>query len=145
VLEYRRRREDHLRQELASARATEQRARERLSNLNCAFYESTRDMAGVQRSQIDVAEVNACHNYLARLKEAIAHQADLVTRLHSRSEEKRSEAVDGMKARKVVEKLKERSLEQYMTECKHTEQRNNDELATMRYKGAPGGGNPMVR
>ncbi len=49
-------------------------------------------------------------------------QNDLVATLHLTSEEKRTGVVDGMKARKIVEKLKEKEYEQYMVDINRLEQ-----------------------
>jgi flagellar FliJ protein len=81
--------------------------------------------------------------YLDRLKQDIAEQDGIVATLHVHSEQRRSDVVDGMKARKVVERLKERQYREYQIEVNRYEQKQVDEFATTRYnrsKGQTGAG-----
>ena len=108
VLEYRRRLENQAKQELARAKMAERQAREVLTSMETAFGDGQSDMADARRAEIDASEVAVYQRYLDRLKQGIAEQDGIVATLHINSEQRRSEVVDGMKARKVVEKLKER-------------------------------------
>lgn len=134
VLDHRRRLEDQAKQEFARAKSHELRARETLTNMECAFGEGQYEMAEATQNDIDLAEVSACQRYLDRLKTAMLNQSDLVTTLHVASEEKRTGVVDGMKARKIVERLKERQYEQFKIDINRLEQKQTDELATTRHR-----------
>ena len=133
VLEHRRRLEDQAKLELARAKIAERQARDVLSSMEIAFGDGQSDMADARRDEIDASEVAVYQRYLDRLKQDIAEQGSVVTTLHSCSEERRSEVMDGMKARKVVEKLKERQYQQYRIEANRDEQKQVDEFATTRY------------
>jgi flagellar FliJ protein len=142
VLEHRRRLEDQAKLGLARARTAERAAREALTGMEHALGNGQCDMADARRDEVDASEVAAYQRYLDRLKQDITNQSGLVTTLHIRSEERRSEVIDGMKARKVVEKLKERQFEQHRVEANRYEQKQIDEFATTRHhrsNGSKGG------
>ncbi|MGB4008599.1 MAG: flagellar export protein FliJ [Bacillota bacterium] len=133
VLDHRRRLEDQAKQEFAKAQSRELEARQVLADMEWNFGEGQSEMAEAARDDIDLAEVSACQRYLNRLRTAMLEQNDLVATLHLTSEEKRTGVVDGMKARKIVEKLKEKEYEQYMVDINRLEQKQTDELATTRH------------
>ncbi len=134
VLDHRRRLEDQAKLGLARAKAAERAARDALAGMEHAFGDGQCEMADARRDEVDAAEVAVYQRYLDRLKLDIAEQSGLVTTLHIRSEERRSEVIDGMKARKVVEKLKERQYEQHRIELNRYEQKQVDEFATTRHR-----------
>ncbi|MEA4883648.1 MAG: flagellar export protein FliJ [Clostridia bacterium] len=134
VLEHKRRLEDQAKQEFARAKDVERRATEELDGLENAYGDGQGDMVSVMRDVMDLDEVTSYQRYLTKLRSDIVNQTDLVTQLHTTSEEKRSDAVDGMRARKVVEKLKDRQYAQYVVEEKRVEQKQTDEFATTRYR-----------
>ena len=110
VLEHRRRLENRAKQELARAKTAERQAREVLTSMETAFGDGQSDMADARRAEIDASEVAVYQRYLNRLKQDIAEQDGIVSTLHVHSEQRRSEVIDGMKARKVVEKLRSGSI-----------------------------------
>jgi flagellar FliJ protein len=134
VLDHRKRLEDQAKQEFAKAKSRELEAREELTNIECAFGEGQYEMAEARQDDIDLAEVSACQRYLNRLKTEMLNQNDLVATLHVVSEEKRTGVVDGMKSRKIVERLKQRQYEQFMIDINRLEQKQTDELATTRHR-----------
>jgi flagellar FliJ protein len=138
VLEHRRRLENQAKQELARAKVAEHQAREVLTSMEVAFGDGQSDMADARRAEIDTSEVAVYQRYLDRLKQDIAEQDGIVTTLHIHSEQRRSEVIDGMKARKVVEKLKERQYQEYRIEVNRYEQKQVDEFATTRYNRSKG-------
>ncbi len=138
VLEHRRRLEDQAKLKLARAKIAERQARQVLTSMETAFGDGQSDMADARRAEIDASEVAVYQRYLDRLKQDIAEQGGIVTTLHVHSEERRSEVMDGMKARKVVEKLKERQYQQYQIEVNRNEQKQVDEFATTRYNRSKG-------
>jgi flagellar FliJ protein len=106
--------------------------------MEVALGDGQSDMADARRAEIDASEVAVYQRYLDRLKQDIAEQGDIVTTLHVHSEQRRSEVIDGMKARKVVEKLKERQYREYQIEVNRHEQKQVDEFATTRYNRSKG-------
>ncbi len=138
VLEHRRRLENRAKQELARAKTAERQAREVLTSMETAFGNGQSDMADARRAEIDASEVAVYQRYLNRLKQDIAEQGDIVTTLHVHSEQRRSEVIDGMKARKVVEKLKERQCREHQIEVNRNDQKQVDEFATTRYNRLKG-------
>lgn len=134
VLDHRRRLEDQAKQSYAQARTEEARARDELADMEDAFGDGQGEIAKARVAAIDPAEVSAYQRYLDRLKQQIYTQSDLVDQLNIASEEKREGVVEGMKARKVVEKLREKQHDQYKIEFARYEQKQTDEFAVTRHK-----------
>lgn len=133
VLTHRQRIEDRAKQEYARAKQVEETARHVLANMEEALGEGKEELIQARSAEIDASQVGVYQRYLDRLKQGISDQANLVAHLNVESEEKREEVVSDMKARKMVERLREHQYEAYKTESDRHEQKQIDEFAVTRY------------
>ena len=73
------------------------------------------------------------NRYIDDLSEKIVVQAEVVIQAEKAAEEKRLELIEAMKERKMLDRLKEKAFEEYVTEEKKAEQKVIDELVSYRY------------
>lgn len=79
----------------------------------------------------------ACHqNYLLKLKGDIQYQHNLIGRIEMELAEKKRLMLEAMKEKKIMEKLRERALEEFKKNVDRQEFITIDEIATNRYKKA---------
>jgi len=83
--------------------------------------------------KISPADFQMHNNFLAYIKEAIARQERVIKKAEDFAEEKRLELVEAMKARKTLEKLKERDYDEYLFQAKKDEEKLTDEVISFKY------------
>jgi len=133
LLEVRRLKEDALRQELARAQEAVRREKavlERLTAARGATIDALRANVG---GALDVQWIAAYHGYLGFLARRIEEQRAVVDRAAREEVRKREALIAARRARKVVEKLRERAYARYREEVSRAEQAFLDEVGTMRY------------
>jgi flagellar protein FliJ len=78
-----------------------------------------------------------CHqNYLLKVKDDIQYQHNLIGRIEKELAEKNRLMLEAMKEKKIMEKLRERALEEFKKNTERQDFINIDEIATNRYKKA---------
>lgn len=82
---------------------------------------------------ISPSDLQVHNNYLSYLKIAIVKQDSVIEKAAEDAELKRQELVEAMKQRKMLDKLKERSLEAYIEESKRDENKITDEIVSYKY------------
>jgi len=70
------------------------------------------------------------HNFAKRLSEEIINQKKIIADSEKKVEEKRTFLLETVKKRKILDKLKEKGLREYMNDLLHKEQNFIDEIAT---------------
>lgn len=99
-----------------------------------ALLEDTRQRletvsSGSRRDELDVLEEMHLSFYMASLNKKIKTQEKNVRKAGFLVDKRRSEAVRARRERQVMEKLKEKQLQDYMREEAAREQKETDELA----------------
>jgi flagellar FliJ protein len=79
-------------------------------------------------SRIDPVYIKRCNNRIEFLKVRIAEQTRRVEKAEKQAEAKRLELVEAMKQRKMLEKVKENSYEEFQIGERRAEQRAADEI-----------------
>ena len=85
------------------------------------------------RKQVDADAFRRNNLFLDALKYRIRAQEKVIAQAEAFAEEKRLALVEAMKERKMLEKLKERHHELYMTEESRAEQKRVDEIVSYQY------------
>ena len=104
-----------------------------LRNLEREGVETEQKIRDLQSSKVMVEELVSGHAYLVALKERIALQQDQLMRVGNQLEEKRRILGDKTKAKKILEKLKERKLDEWTKEMHRIEANEIDEITATRY------------
>ncbi|WP_418790244.1 flagellar export protein FliJ [Phosphitispora sp. TUW77] len=85
---------------------------------------------GKQGKQLDITEIKRCQDYIPVINEHICQQVLITEKHRIAMEEVRTELIEIMKERKVLEKLRTKYYQQYMSEFLREEQKQIDEMAT---------------
>ena len=70
------------------------------------------------------------HNFAEHLSENIIKQKKIIVDVKKKVEQKRAVLLEIVKKRKMLDKLKEKGLREYINDLLHTEQKFIDEIAT---------------
>ncbi|MGE5584717.1 MAG: flagellar export protein FliJ [Bacillota bacterium] len=133
LLEVRRLKEDTLRQELARTQEALRRGNDVLEKLGAMHGATLEELRASVAGTLDVEWIAACHRYLGFLAHRIEEQQAAVNRLAREEAAKREALVAARRARKVVEKLRERAYARYREEFARAEQAFLDEVGVTRY------------
>jgi flagellar FliJ protein len=131
VLDYRKDVEEEEKQKFAEALKEYLQQKEILNDfeqkLNDAF------LVKADSSKHRVYELKNLSQYIQYLKEKKDIQEQLVMETEREMEVRRQELISAQKDRKIIEKHKEKSLNQYLSELNQAEQKTIDELALYSY------------
>ncbi len=86
-----------------------------------------------QKQSINAIQLQLYINYTDKLKIEIKQQLDKVEKQEKKTEEVRLELLEYTKAKKSLEKLKEKDYENYLEEEKRAEQKLVDEIVSYKY------------
>lgn len=125
----------------------EDRLKERLHDANLVYRENLSLLAGLQSrleeicniireeqsSRINIQEIRRCSEYIPVLNNRIAEQERVTEDSRIIMENIRSELLQVVRERKVMEKLKARHYKEYLNECLRQEQKEIDEMAMAGY------------
>lgn len=90
----------------------------------------------LKTGSIDNTIVFVHQNYILTLKENIKKQKTIIQMAEKELEEKNQLMLEALKAKKIMEKLKEKALNEFKEEINRQEVLLIDEIATCRYKKA---------
>ena len=81
----------------------------------------------------DIHELRHHNLYKEEIEEKISKQDELIDKTNIKLEEVRRELIEAQKERKIMEKLKEKDMDNYINNMKHIEQKELDEIAVLKY------------
>ncbi|MBI2267006.1 MAG: flagellar export protein FliJ [Armatimonadetes bacterium] len=134
VLDVRRQREETLMRELSQREAVLSEAVTVLENLRNKESSTRETLKEKLQAAISLLEVGLFQVYLQKLAGAIEEQKVWVAQLEAWVQEKRDEVVEALKARKVMEKIKEKDHTLYRKEVARVDQNFLDEIVTSHYR-----------
>jgi len=91
------------------------------------------DLQQCQQQSATGRQIAVYLNYLQKLNRDIEQQQDIVARKRQVCEAARQEVLEAMKKRKALEKLKEKSLQRYLENLDHEEEKFIGEMAINRF------------
>lgn len=103
-----------------------------LNRLLARQEDSFRRIRQLQQGSLDVRELEACTGFVLVVKAQIEEQKMVVEHCRKAVEEAREKLLEIVKARKILEKLKERHFEEYRREELREQQKLIDEMAARR-------------
>ena len=132
VLQYKEQLENEVKAKLADLGAKKQMSEKRLAGLKQdeLFQEQKLSKTPVH----ETGERWLIDNYIKAIRQDIQQTQKNIALLDTRIEQTRIELAEKAKDRKVMEKLKEKHFELYKKEEQLKEQRNLDEIASIRFK-----------
>jgi flagellar FliJ protein len=132
VLDYRTQLEEQAKLGLAQARRNYQEQSQYLDRLRARLADL--DEREAAKTDLDPAELWLARNYRQGLKQDIETGRRKLAELARVVDKKRREVVERSKDRKLLEKLKSNKALEFAREESNREQRENDDLATIRYR-----------
>lgn len=88
----------------------------------------------LNKKKIDFVQMRNIHLYNIQIKKKIEESSVRLQAAQQEMEEKRKNMLESMQQRKMLERLKEKALLDFITEENRQEQINIDELISYRYK-----------
>ncbi|MDD3013550.1 MAG: flagellar export protein FliJ [Candidatus Gastranaerophilales bacterium] len=85
-------------------------------------------------SNINLIEINSYQSFIIKLKDKIKDQHKLITDTEIELEEKKQAILQALKAKTMLEKLKEKNLKNFLTNVERLDFIEIDEIATNRHK-----------
>lgn len=111
--------------------------REKLAALRDVYGKTSQDLDELKESSTQTPELGLYYAYLARVRNHIAEQEELISGLAAEFEAKRQTLLDATKDKQAVEKMKEKSYDRFVKDQDRQEQKVMDDIANS--KAARGG------
>lgn len=134
LLDYRKRLEESCKTEMNDALERLEKERQRLDALETVYVRNSEEINEIKEKGPDVMELGLYYAYLNGLTERISKQKEVVSELASDFERKREKLLESSKDKKAVEKLRERSLDEFRQKMEKEEQKATDDIVSTRFK-----------
>ncbi len=106
-----------------------------MSNLIKTHDETVFSLENVLKSGgIDKTIIFIHQNYILKIKEGIKKQKEIIKAAEKEVEEKNRLMLEALKEKKIMEKLKERALEEFKSTIEKHEMLQIDEISTNRHR-----------
>jgi flagellar FliJ protein len=125
--------EENLQKELAMLKNMLSIEKKKLGSYRKARYEFLSELQKKEKEGITISEIVLYFSFIERLSNDIVKQRDRIFEAEKKVDQKRSELIDAMKNRKILEKLKEKKGEAYRQEVMKKEMRFLNEVAVDRF------------
>jgi flagellar FliJ protein len=130
LYEYRQRLEDICKKEFGTAMRRLDDEEARLATLNDGYVKSKAEIDRLKEDGGQAAEINMYYDYFRGLDAHIREQKRIIIEVRGVFENKRGDLAEATKDRKVVETLKERSLDSYTQKLDKEEQKATDDIVS---------------
>ena len=135
VLEARKKKFEDCQLEFAKVKNRLSKEDKRLKHLYNDLEETTAGLElTIYSGSIDYTIILCHQNYIIKLKTDIKNQHELIEKIEKELEEKNKIMLEALKAKTMMEKLKEKALEEFRKKIEKIDLINIDEIATNRYK-----------
>jgi len=135
LLDYREKKEDRLKKELAQIKRRLEKERKNLAQLQLDSMTNMRELKKKHQSEkVEIALILLYYSYLDKLIYQIKKQSEIVVNISREMEEKRKQVIEASRGKKIIEKLKERKWIEFSHYREKTEQNFIDEMALTKFK-----------
>lgn len=134
LYDYRQRIEELSQKEFAEVNLLLAAEEKRLSEMNELYGNAAVEMDALKEKGADVHDIEMHHFYLEGLKRHIKAQEASIAQLRNLVEKKRAELIDASRNRKVIEIMKEKSLNAHNLKESKLEQKEADDLTSARQR-----------
>lgn len=125
--------EEQAKNEYGQANARLLAEEKKLEHLNNRLEDARLQLKNVLREVLSMTEIHKRENAVVILKGYVKQQQLVVKRCEKEVEIAREKLTEAMKERKIFEKLREKSFDEFMKEEGRKEQKEVDELMSYRY------------
>ena len=134
LYDYRQRTEELSQKEFAEVNLKLQAEEKRLAEMNELYRNSASEMDGLKERGAPVRDIEMHHLYLEGLMRHIKAQEAAIGQIKKLLEKKRAELIDASRNRKVLEIMKEKSLNAHNLKENKREQKEADDLTSARVR-----------
>lgn len=135
ILGYRERIEDLCKKEFSEASLMLREEEERLEVLSSEHRRAASEVDTLKEEGLSVGELQLYNDYLLRIKGHIEEQLQVVENGRKVLESHRLKLLQASQDKSVMEKMKERSFEEYTKRSLKEEQNTLDDMTSARFKG----------
>lgn len=132
VLHYRQIIEDKKKREFSQALSTLENEKQKLKNIESKITEKIAELAHLEQNVHTVVDFFNYQAFVSHLEYTRTKQIQVIEKAQATMMQKRTEYIEATKNTKVLLRLKEKALEDYLQEMSYLEQKFLDELATLR-------------
>ncbi len=136
LLNHRRHVEEELQKEMAAIQQRLNTERQRAEDLCRSLVIHRQQLDSMQRTGDTAGNLLMVVRHMEHLASAVSRQEETLRRAAQRLEEKRSDLIEAVKQRKVLETLKEKAQQAYQDDVNEKEMRLINEIAIGRYNRA---------
>lgn len=133
VLDYRRNIEEKILNEFSEKKRELDAEQQKLKQLIKERIDIIDELRKMQNKSLHADDIGNRVSYIEQLRKNELVQRKAISQVEAQLEAKRSELLDAVKKRKVMEKLKERHTEEYESNVRAYEQRDSDEMSVLKY------------
>lgn len=133
VLDYRKNIEEKILGEFSEKKRELELEKLKLINLINERANLLDELRKMQNKSLHVDDIARRISYVEQLRENEKQQNIIIAQVSEQLEAKRNELLEAVKKTKIMEKLKERHVEQYENDERAYEQKNYDEMAVLKF------------
>lgn len=134
LYEYRQRLEEVCRKEFGEALRKLEEEETRLAVFNEAYKKSSAEIDEMKEKGGSAQDFGIYYAYLHGLKSNIEGQEEIIRQLREVLEGRRAKLIESSKGKKVIEIMKEKSMESHMQKLNRDEQKISDDQVSSRFK-----------
>lgn len=123
--------------EMAAIQARLNEANNKLDSLEQSRLQAKRDLENILGAgeNIEFIRVKNYQDYIAKLDDDISIQHKVIADIENELELKQEEVREALKAKKMLEKLKEKEYKAFLKDFEQREAKELDDIALTRYRG----------
>ncbi|HIZ27950.1 MAG TPA: flagellar export protein FliJ [Candidatus Adamsella sp.] len=124
--------------EMAAIQARLNDANNKLDSLEQSRLQAKRDLENILGAgeNIEFIRVKNYQDYIAKLDDDISIQHKVIADIENELELKQEEVREALKAKKMLEKLKEKEYKAFLKDFEQREAKELDDIALTRYRGS---------
>lgn len=133
VLDYRKNVEEKILNDFSEKKRELKEESLKLKNLEKERADLIEELRNMQGRKVYAEDIAVYVSYVKQVREKEENQKIIIAHVKEQLEAKRKELLEAVKKRKVMEKLKERHVEEDEFNMRALEQKNSDEMSVLRY------------
>ncbi len=134
VLEYRINLEEKIQGEFSQAKRDLEEHRAALKALIAQREKLINDLRNLKQMAIPADDIASMISSVDYVRNQEKTQEEIIQKAREALEQKRSELMEAVKNRKVIEKLRDKHAEEYRIEQGELEQKNSDEMSVLKFR-----------
>jgi flagellar protein FliJ len=133
VLNYRKNIEEKILNEFSEKKRELETEESRLNNMINERNNLIGELRKMQNKLLHIDDIAGLVSYVEQVRVKEMNQKQVIVRAAEQLESKRTQLLDAVKKKKVMEKLRERHAEEYESNERDLERKNSDEMAVLKF------------